>query len=430
MTLAEITITDPNQLNGSQPIVQSLNLTGLASDNYYILIVAEDGVTPAVEAFARPPAGHSVTGKLVADRAPLPLAAQTSRVSDPMNLLLGVEPLTVDNTATFPGHFASTPVTLTPNVDVYIPNISGTRALAGHAPLYIQWSLSNNLDTDEYVIYIDTQPFPADDVLTTTQIITGGHFINAPIGSHIWSDAVPGQTYYVVVGAIDYASGQIDRSAMQSITIMSGDFGLRNPIAPVQLIDQLVATVDVTKTASLFYGINGVPDVADVPSGLSAQSGDATDTQLPITLTASSDVAPGLYDLPIVGYSGELSRTATLQVQVERPDLVITKALLTPSAKTGDTVTYRIAFTNAGTVTARGVLITDTVFANMTGLTWNGSATVHSTDGQVWTVDDLAPNATGYINVSGVLPASSAAGVLPGDVEITTATPEYVRTNN
>ncbi|MFN8595649.1 MAG: choice-of-anchor D domain-containing protein [Anaerolineae bacterium] len=428
-TLAEVTISDTALLNGTQPIVQDLNLDGLASGNYYILIVVEDGVNPSAEAFARPPAGYSLRGQRVLNRPELPAAAQTSRVSDPMDLLLGVEPLPIDNAATFPGHFASTPITLSLNANVY-QDISGTQALVDKAPLYIQWSLSNNPDTDNYVVYIDTQPFPADGVLTTTHLITTEHLLDATTGAHIWREVFPGQTYYVAIGAIDYATGQIDRSPMVSIAVTSGDFGLLNPIAPVQLIDSITTTVDLTKTADLFFAVSGAPDQTALPVGLSAQSDEAINDQLPITLTASLDIAPGLYTVPIIGYSGELSRTVDLQVQVERPDLVITKALLTPSAKTGETVSYRIAFTNTGTVAARGVIITDTVFANMTGLTWNGSVNVHSADGQVWTVDDLAPNATGYINVSGVMPASSVGGVLPSDVQITTSTPEYAHANN
>ncbi len=335
----------------------------------------------------------------------------------------------MDNVATFPGHFVSTPITLSLNTDLY-EEISGTQTLVDKAPLYIQWSLSNNPDTDNYVVYIDTQPFPADSVLTTTHLITTEHLFSPTTGAHIWRDVVPGQTYYVSIGAIDYATGQIDRSPLVSITVASGDFGLLNPINPVLLIDSITTTVDLTKTADLFFSVNGTPDQTALPVGLSAQSAVAINDQLPITLTASSDIAPGLYTVPVVGYSGALSRTASVQVQVERPDLVITKTLLTPSVKIGEAVTYRVAFTNTGTVTAQGVVITDTVFANMTGLTWNGTSNVHSTDGQVWTVDDLAPNASGVITVSGSLPGTTVGGVLPSEVQVSTSTPEYVRTNN
>ena len=114
------------------------------------------------------------------------------------------------------------------------------------------------------------------------------------------------------------------------------------------------------------------------------------------------------------------------------PDLSITKGVTPPTAYPGDTITYTLAFSNAGAGTATGVVITDTVPVSVTGTGVISSGVVITqrlSTRYVWDAVDLAPGAGGVITVTGELTSCFAAGTLSNAVQIS-GSGEVTFTNN
>jgi uncharacterized repeat protein (TIGR01451 family) len=104
-----------------------------------------------------------------------------------------------------------------------------------------------------------------------------------------------------------------------------------------------------------------------------------------------------------------------------RADVTITKSVRPRVASPGSTVTYTLAFSNQGYLTATGVLITDTVPITLTNLKAIGSGAVFTPTGSIsytWQVQDLGPGAGGLFTITGVV----SPGLAPGDAFWNTAT--------
>ncbi len=105
-------------------------------------------------------------------------------------------------------------------------------------------------------------------------------------------------------------------------------------------------------------------------------------------------------------------------------DLEITKSVVPPGPVIpGQVLTYTLTFSNAGPVTATGVVITDVVPITLTNVCFTSNGvTITPTSGITysWTVQDLAIGTTGTINITGVIsPGLSADVVLTGTTTIT-----------
>jgi uncharacterized repeat protein (TIGR01451 family) len=119
----------------------------------------------------------------------------------------------------------------------------------------------------------------------------------------------------------------------------------------------------------------------------------------------------------------ELERRA---VTLERavPDLRLTKSGIPATAEPGGLVTYTFAFSNAGTGTATGVVLTDTIPVSVTGtmFTYSGAAITHRTGTRyVWDVSNLASGAGGLITVTGVLSDPLSFSLVTNAAEIRAA---------
>jgi len=115
------------------------------------------------------------------------------------------------------------------------------------------------------------------------------------------------------------------------------------------------------------------------------------------------------------------------------PDLVISKSVTPASAQPGQTITYTLAFTNAGAGSATGVRITDTVPLSVTGNSVISSgAVITPVNGAryAWQIGDLAPSDSGVITISGVLSNPLAAGVFTNSAVITTTVIDTDPDNN
>ncbi len=103
------------------------------------------------------------------------------------------------------------------------------------------------------------------------------------------------------------------------------------------------------------------------------------------------------------------------------PDVAIVKTVIPTSAAPGQSITYTLAFSNAGSATASGVLINDTLPADLLGAHFSSSGapvTRRSGTRYVWQVANLDSGVGGVITVSGVLREPLLAGTLVNSATI------------
>jgi uncharacterized repeat protein (TIGR01451 family) len=103
------------------------------------------------------------------------------------------------------------------------------------------------------------------------------------------------------------------------------------------------------------------------------------------------------------------------------PDLALAKAVLPgTTVLAGELITFTLDFSYGGTVTATGVIITDVVPAEVTGVSFDSSypVTPTGTVSYTWLLSDLPPGEWGVITVTGVV----SPGLPPGHAFTNTAT--------
>jgi uncharacterized repeat protein (TIGR01451 family) len=104
-------------------------------------------------------------------------------------------------------------------------------------------------------------------------------------------------------------------------------------------------------------------------------------------------------------------------------DVAIVKTAAPAAARPGETITYTLAFHNAGGEAATGVIITDSVPLTVTNLSVSSSGAaitpIGSAPNLVWQVADLGPDEGGVITLTGVLSNPLAVGIFTNTVEIT-----------
>jgi len=113
-------------------------------------------------------------------------------------------------------------------------------------------------------------------------------------------------------------------------------------------------------------------------------------------------------------------------------DVALSKAVAPTTAVPGQAVTFTLTLSNPGSQPATGIVVTDTLPAILTDLTFTSTLAVTDTGRvppYVWTVQDLAAGQSGVITVSGILTAPLAAGVYTNTAVIT-ATGDLVAGNN
>jgi uncharacterized repeat protein (TIGR01451 family) len=90
----------------------------------------------------------------------------------------------------------------------------------------------------------------------------------------------------------------------------------------------------------------------------------------------------------------------------------------------GEAITFTLAFSNPGTATAIGALITDMVPVEVTGVSYHSSRSVTPTGtvSYTWLLGDLPPGEGGVITVTGVVSPGLASGHLFTNTATITAT--------
>ena len=117
--------------------------------------------------------------------------------------------------------------------------------------------------------------------------------------------------------------------------------------------------------------------------------------------------------------------TFTISGTVAGPDLGITKSVTPTEALPGATITYTLAFSNAGNGIATGVVITDSIPVSVTQSSLSyiyAGAEITVTGGisYVWSVEDLSAGEWGVITITGQLGDPLATGSFTNTAEIST----------
>jgi uncharacterized repeat protein (TIGR01451 family) len=100
---------------------------------------------------------------------------------------------------------------------------------------------------------------------------------------------------------------------------------------------------------------------------------------------------------------------------VVSPDLSIVKQVVDSEPAPGDAVTFTLSIENSGTVTATGVVVTDTLATGILTPTWETSPSLAGTSLQggttyVWDLPDLEVDVSGVITIYGTIDSSLSAG--------------------
>ena len=97
------------------------------------------------------------------------------------------------------------------------------------------------------------------------------------------------------------------------------------------------------------------------------------------------------------------------------PDLSIVKQVVDSEPAPGDAVTFTLSIENSGTLTATGVVVTDTLATGILTPTYEASPSLAGTSLQggttyVWDLPDLAVDVSGVITIYGTIDSSLPAG--------------------
>jgi uncharacterized repeat protein (TIGR01451 family) len=116
-------------------------------------------------------------------------------------------------------------------------------------------------------------------------------------------------------------------------------------------------------------------------------------------------------------------------------DLSIRQSVSPQTAlRPGQPLTYTLSYTNAGVAIASGVLLTDTMPAELTGLSVTSSGPAISALAGApyrWQIDDIAPGASGTITITGAVDSSLAADISGSTIaRLTTETFDADISNN
>jgi uncharacterized repeat protein (TIGR01451 family) len=168
--------------------------------------------------------------------------------------------------------------------------------------------------------------------------------------------------------------------------------------------------------------IEADPLFVDAPNGnlrlqLASPAIDAGDnTALPPDISTDLDGNPRFVDIPTTPDTG--SGAAPIvdlgAYEAQFVDVSLSKAVLPPTAAPGEPITFTLILTNTGSLSATGIVVSDTMPAWLWGVSFTSTLTVTDTGylpPYVWLAQDLSPGQGGRITVSGVLTMPLAAGI-------------------
>jgi uncharacterized repeat protein (TIGR01451 family) len=136
--------------------------------------------------------------------------------------------------------------------------------------------------------------------------------------------------------------------------------------------------------------------------------------------------------------------THTIPIATLTRDMYVSKSAIGGAARAGSLITYEIGFSNEGNYTATDVVLTDTLPANTSLVSWSGymynpsytdltSAVTPTVSGNqvIWKLGALGRDAYGYIRPTVLVTTAAPNGAfLPNQADISTGDPETDYSNN
>ncbi len=205
-----------------------------------------------------------------------------------------------------------------------------------------------------------------------------------------------------------------------------------------------VVPVSVTISSVISNGDVAITDTSNPPT-YSWQVADLAQNQGGI-ITISGQISPALIygttftntaSITTTVVDSDTSNNSTsvaVTVKAIAADLSLTKSVKPTSAAINQSISYTLRFTNTGWATATKIIITDIVPISLTqvrvissGLTITDSGAVQN---YVWAVQDMAPNASGIITISGRLSSTLVDGTIFSNTATISTTSLDIDPNN
>jgi uncharacterized repeat protein (TIGR01451 family) len=185
--------------------------------------------------------------------------------------------------------------------------------------------------------------------------------------------------------------------------------GATNIVIATRSVGNWPYGVGVNPTANRIYVANYADNTVSVIDGAS----NTVVATVPVGWSPLGAGANPATNRAYVANEGQNTVSVIQDGAVPGPQVALTKSVSPTTARPGDRITYTIAFSNTGAVTATHVLITDTLSVNLTqaSYTSSGVALTQVPNSQyAWTAPDLRQNDGGVITITGVLTKPLAAG--------------------
>lgn len=136
---------------------------------------------------------------------------------------------------------------------------------------------------------------------------------------------------------------------------------------------------------------------------------------VPTGITTDLDGNPRFADVASVPDTGNGdSPIVDMGAYEAQVNVMIRKSVSPPVVEPGQAITFTLALSNGGSIAATDVVVTDTLPAFLTNVSFTSTLSVTDTGHippYVWDVQDLLPGQNGVITITGLLPLPLAAGV-------------------
>ncbi len=321
-----------------------------------------------------------------------------------------------------------------PGVDVAITKTVTAVQVQPGARITFTLDFANLGDTAAGTVVV-TDILPAE--LTNLSIQASGSvssFVANP-PNYVWQFAglAPGTSDAIVIGGTvngSVARGTVFTNTAQISADLDASSGNNQSAVAITVLDTPIAGLAASNDSPTLLG-NATNFTATTGAGTSvAYAWDFGDGNSGSGANPThSYAAPGSYTAVVTATNNVGSAATTTGVTVVSPDVGISKSSEPALVWPGTVVTYTVAYSNAGTAPATGVVITDIVPAELISPSVLASGAQITDTGAspayVWQVADLAPGAGGTIVITGTLDVSTTVGTVVTNTAEIAATSDW-----
>jgi len=286
VSVGEFSVASAAQLMGATDS-GAVDLTGLESGDYALWVGMDDGIYPAVQAYA--------------------LEAGSGQVTR----------VTVDNSASFPAAWSP----------AFTPTLQ-----SADRQLHVAVDGLTHPDVDEYTVYIGQAAGSPDLSIWGLAAAARRNEAGEPLGTSLVSYAVdnvaPGETYYFSFEGWDNDSGQSVRTGEFSTTIPSGNYRLTTPKGGYAVVqgEQITVPISLEILDELFYpnvyleieekeSARGVTALFE-DDAIGATNLSAEQDTVNVLISVDDYLPDGVYALSFVGHNGEMERRVNVSLYV------------------------------------------------------------------------------------------------------------------